>query len=271
MAQTCNYPIRNCRKCETRLAGTEDKKKCYNCGESRQCRGKAVYPSALCRIHGGGSVKRGTMPGRPPTTGEHSKFPVIKMAHDKRVKLRLTERVQGAMKDPELVALRKPLALIAIRVEDLLERIEESENPERWSEALSAFKEFSLVYTESRNPAVRKAYRHLHAIMQEAKDDYDAWDDIKKTLDLYRKLSESERKRLVQMKAVMTSEEVLEIAMALLNAVIDETDDPKKIKRIQTRFIRIIGAGNLADVGISEREAEFNRPSGLDSPEFLDT
>lgn len=272
MAETCNYPVRTCRNCKTRLAGTEDKKNCYNCGELRKCSNAPMYPSTVCRIHGGGSIKKGTSPGRPPITGEYSKFPLIKMTNDKRVKLRLTDRVQEAMADPELVALRKPLALISLRVQDLIERLEQSEDPERWEKALDAFNDFALVYRgRGAAPDERKAYRRLSAIMEEAKNDYDAWQDIMKTIEVGRKLSESERKRLIQMKAVMTSEEVLEIAMSLLNAVIEETDDPIKLKRIQTKFIRIIGAGNIDNAGISQRETEFYRPSDLDSPQFLDT
>ncbi len=213
-----------------------------------------------CRYHG----NRGS---RAVRVGTMSKKPIFNlMAKNKKD---FTDKVQDAMNDPELTALRRPLALISVRVQQLLGRIDVDASEKRWKSALKAWEDYKLVTNPTSGNM--RAYRKLDALMTEATSDVESWEQIFGALDLQRKLSESETKRLKEMEMLITYEKVMDILMSLMNVIVQEVTDGSKLRTIQSEFIRVLGEGYIPEARTSGGGIIDVRPSDLDAKEFLDT
>lgn len=195
-----------------------------------QCKRHAVPGGTKCKIHGGGSLKGVATPAFK--TGRYSKY----------LPQRLTERYQEAVSDDELLALRDDIALLDSRVADLLGRVDRGEAGRLWTEAKSAFRDLKSAMQGKDSTALLKAVDSLDGVLGRGLSDYAAWNEIHSLLDQRRKLVESERKRLVEMQQMVTSEQAVMLVSVLLDSVRRNVTDRNTLSTIQADFIRLVGA-----------------------------
>ncbi len=157
-----------------------------------------------CRMHGGKSLAGAASPAFK--TGRYSKY----------LPERLSARYQEAQNDPQLLALRDEVALIDSRLAELLGRVDTGESAKRWQEAQDAFDELRKARTKGDAKEFTAARGELERTLLSG-NDYDVWAEIASMVNLRKQLVESERKRLVEMQSVITSER----AMVLLATVVD--------------------------------------------------
>lgn len=279
----CNYPLLNCRECKKDLRGTENKDNCIYCGAPRRCGKKGMYGIPRCYIHGGGSYKRNTMIGGSKLkNGKHASIPLVRLTYEiterrkqEMAKLDdLTEKIQEIMGDPELLAHRRPIALIELRIRQLLERIDADDAADRLEQADAAFREFDRYYrppVDRTKTREKEAYYKLRAIMDQVNQDYQSWNQIFSAFDLSRKLRESEMKRLKEMNAMISLEDTYDLIGELTQAVIEEVDDPRTLNAIKARFIQRLGPGYRGKIRGESEEAGIFEPDNLDSGKLLDT
>lgn len=170
-----------------------------------QCRHHATPGRNVCRHHGGKSLVGIASPSFK--TGRYSKY----------IPARLNERYQEAVSDSELLALREDIALIDARLVDLLQRVDTGESGRLWRLLQQTHAEMLQARAASDTGKMAMKLTELGHLIQEGLADYAAWDDVSKTLEQRRKLVESERKRLVEMQQMITTER----AMVLLSVVVD--------------------------------------------------
>lgn len=151
-----------------------------------------------CRLHGGKSLAGVASPTF--VTGRYSKH----------LPARLADQYLASRNDPELLALRDEVAIVDSRLNDLLGRVDTGESGALWKQARKLLSDYRTTGEES----------HLYALgltINEALDDYAAWQEIQLLLEQRRKLVETERKRLVDMQQMITAER----AMLLIAAISD--------------------------------------------------
>ena len=117
-----------------------------------QCRQKARPGYKVCRYHGAGVIKRGTVPGRPPTHGRYSE----------RLQSKLGELIDQFEADPEPLAVESELAAARALFTDFVKRYEDSRD------ALLAWYEDRGKSPPSQVLDVSDAIRHLEAIARVA-------------------------------------------------------------------------------------------------------
>lgn len=264
MERRCTHLRPFCKKCGL-VFEKGDRRETCECGQERRCQRAPVLGISRCSFHGGGyPLARGTYGVvHPVTTATTTKrFPLLRNA-------KLLEQFQEAEKDPELISLRGALAMVKVRIFNLIDRIDTGESAGRWKQAIEAWNE----YKAKRGSVMEvPAYAALDNVMTEAYHDYMSWKQIFDALDLERKLSESEQKRLTTMSQMMTAEDLARIVTQLQAAIIRVIDDPQKLKLIEWEFIRITGIGNLPESKPSRgSEEELFDASGLDSVKLLDS
>lgn len=165
---------------------------------------RAPMPNGRCYLHGGKSLIGAASPTFK--TGRYSKY----------LPSHLAQRYEEARTDRELLALRDEIALLDARLGELLDRIGTGESASRWQDAQKAFSELKKARVTSDAKLFVEAMDNLDNALY-AEDDYALWDEIASLLDLRKRLVESERKRLVEMQSMITSER----AMVLLATVVD--------------------------------------------------
>lgn len=191
-------------------------------------------PNGKCRVHGGTTPKGMASPHFQ--TGRYSKY----------LPARLAGRYEESSKDTKLLALREEVSLVDTRLADLLKRVDTNEAGYWWKELQRVHKEYQEAVGKSDIPAMSRSLAELWHIIKAGVSDYAAWNEVYNVLEQRRKLVESERKRLVEMQMVITSERAMLLISALVSVVQDHVTDPKVIAAISA------DVGKLITVGVSD-------------------
>lgn len=220
---------RSCRACGWRVEGA-GVKVCGACGMDMRCGKDAVRGYVVCDSHGGPAPSRNFYGRGPMSNGSNSQFPLTRLA---------SKYVQMST-DGRVLSLRGAIETIDSRVQQLLERVEVGEAPERIKDLFEKWQEFKALPSSS--PEYLTARVEMDEVFERIYHDYAAWRQIFEALELRGKTTEREIKALKEIKAIMTVEDGYELAAKLMAAVIRVIgDDPKKIKQVQYEFARIIG------------------------------
>jgi hypothetical protein len=169
-----------------------------------RCKRWATPGREVCRMHGGRTLVGLAAPRLK--TGRYSKF----------LPTRLAAEYERAAHDPELLALRHELAVVDVRINDLLSRVDTGEAGGLWHHARAAWQTVKQAQAEDRPLMQARAALELDGLLEQAVGDNVAWHEILQFIEQRRKLVESEVKRLVVMQQMMTKEE----AMLWLSAVV---------------------------------------------------
>lgn len=228
-----------------------------------RCTITAVYGTKRCHVHGGGHPEsRGTYPGNKLVTGATSKFQLN----------RLAANYNEVVEDPELLSLRDPLAIITIRIQELLKKIDAEEAVVRQKRVHDAFEEYKYFRNAGNEEKAAEAFWKLDQAMVVMYDEYQAWEQMFKAVEVRRKLSESETKRLKEMNQFITQEEAYKFAAKIQAALIEVLGEhPRLFKRIQFKLIKLFGEGDDDVLGRRSRPKVKLEPSDMDAGEILDT
>ena len=184
-----------------------------------------------CRMHGGTSLSG--MQSGTFKTGRYSKD----------LPTRLASKYQEAVSDGELLALREDVALVDARLSDVLGRADTGEAGRHWHRLSDLW---HIAETGDQADKV-DAINEIGRTIKRGVSDYAVWDEVGKLLEQRRRLVESERKRLVDMQQMITTER----AMLLLSATVDiirrHVTDRDTMSAINAEFRTLLLAG--ADSG----------------------
>lgn len=188
----------------------------------------------VCTVHGG--LTPGGIASPHFKTGRHSKHLPERMA----------EKYQESINDPELLALDAEISLVDARLEDLLSRVDTGESGALWKTAQSVFFDFRNANASGDQDKMTVALTELNRILNLGVDDYKAWDEIGNMLEQRRKLSESERKRRMDMEVVITVERQMVLLGAVVALIKENVTDRKSLQAIST------GLGELVSHEVSQ-------------------
>lgn len=225
---TCGARTKSCRQCGHRYAKAEyGLWECPECGEGRACRARVGREGERCRLHGGRSLA-----GVASPSFKHGRY-------SKYLPGRLVGRYEEARADPELLALRDEIALVDVRLAELLQRLETGESPGGWAQLRGVYS--NLVRAQGNNDVqgITTALQKFESIIEGGGQEDAAWGETIALLDQRRKLVESERKRLVEMQQMITTEQALALLARIQQVILDNVDDRRVITAISAEFKRI--------------------------------
>jgi hypothetical protein len=228
-----------CPKCGYHYFHQEKVYVCPECGEPRKpCGKKAVKGYKYCDSHGGPNPKHDYYgPGGKMTSGKDSNFPLTRLA-SKYVMMK---------KDGRLLSNRASIEVIRGRIEQLAERIDLNQAPDRLENLRKKWERYKQTQGMVDEAASRA---ELDDEFESAYHDYASWKQMFDAIDLDRKLVESEVKIIKDIRATLTAEDAYELVAQLMAAIITTTNGMKDIpesvkthflKRIQYEFTRIVG------------------------------
>jgi hypothetical protein len=179
------------------------------CGAKKRdgtpCPSWAVKGRNRCRMHGGKTLV-GPANGYYHT-GRYSKFLPVRMA----------EQYRTAKADQELLSLKDEVAALDARIADLFGRVDTGESGAIWDALQKEWAQFHLVRDLGDIPKMHVAIAKLDRLFDRRLSDHAAWAEIAELWDARRKLCESEARRLVALRQVITQEQ----AMLLMGAITD--------------------------------------------------
>lgn len=201
------------------------------------CRAKAMA-NGRCRIHGGKSLAGIAAPGYKD--GRYSKV----------LPKRMREAYAQALDDPQLLEQREQIAVLDARLLDLLGRVDTGESGALWQKLMQA--RMDLIAAKQGGDTVGQIVA-LNAILDligQGHADYRAWGELQSVLEQRKRLVESERKRLVEMQQMVTSQQAMGLITAIIESVKRNVTDRAALAAIQTDFIRLTTRDDRAIVDV---------------------
>lgn len=192
-----------------------------------QCKRPALPGSTKCRIHGGATPRGLASPHL--THGRYSKD----------LPTRLASRYAEALADTELLSLRDDVALVDARIAELLTRIDKGESGRIWGKLADAKSEFITARGAADVPAMDRWLGEILRLIDAGNADWMIVADIVQLQDHKRKLGESERKRLIEMRQIITTEQAAVLLGAITDIIVRNVTDRDTRARISAELTRI--------------------------------
>lgn len=187
----------------------------------------APMTNGRCRMHGGKTPGGIALPHT-----KHGRY-------SKHLPGRLLERYKEALSDPDLIGLREEIGLIDSRLADLLSRVDTGESGRLWALVREAWARFKDAQSSGDRVALLEAVTELDRLISRATSDAGAWREIVDLVDQRRKLAESERKRQVEMRQVITAEQAMVLVAAIADTVRRNVRDRDAVAAIQADIARL--------------------------------
>lgn len=195
------------------------------------------------------------------TTGKGSQFQLAQIA----------SKYNEIQTNGSILSNRKAMEILWHRVEELAERIDLNQAPERMATIQKLWIEFRTLTAQDKELEARAVARKIDDEFEAAYHDYMAWKQMIEILEVHSKMTESEVKIMKDLRMIMTAEDAYELVaqvMAVMLRVL--RDDPKKLKEARYELENIIGSNAIGRLGRSHREGGSGAgSSGLDREQFL--
>ena len=198
------------------------------------CPNYPVNGSTRCRLHGGKSLKG---IAHPNWKGGKNPERLVDVLPE-----RLKEAGTRAARDPTLGSLRGQMAVLEARLVELLDNIDTEASGKIWEFLGEALNDRERCVIKSDN--WYQADRKIQQLIREGMVHQMTWQEIRETADLTRKLSDSEHRRLVALRAMIPADRALAAIDSLLTAVREVVDEQDKLDYIARRAAIIMTSGH---------------------------
>ena len=218
----------------------------YHCGAKNRagkpCRARAIMPSGRCKNHGGKSLS-----GVASKTFKHGRYSKHFLA---AMPERFRDRFEQAMSDPELLSMRSSVALLDLRLVDVLERFSASDAGQFRSLLLATWSKFKTTNaTKADTDEARAAkavkvgdlLRELDRIIAAGASESDAWQDVAAAIRDRTALVVQENRRLVDMGQMLTVVQAMDLVIKVYDAVKRAVPDAATLSRVAAELGQATG------------------------------
>lgn len=188
-------------------------------GEIVYCKGRSVVGSNRCRLHGGASPR-----GIAHQGFQHGRY--SKALPKQHLRDYDRERL-----DENITSLTDEIGLLRVRVQELLRLADVGNTADAWIGAREAVKAMIRAREVGDELEFLKAFDKLKEYMTEPTD-YAYWKELNLHLELLRKLSDTEQRRLVAMQNLMTVNEYITVLTAIARVIRDKMKDQNEAKEV---------------------------------------
>jgi hypothetical protein len=181
-----------------------------------------------CRLHG----------GLTPTGAAHGAFKHGR--YSKFLPARLAARYEEAVADDTLLELRGEIALLDVRISEVVKKVDTGESSELWAELKVALAGFMAALTKRDMPRMKDPLQQMNQLIERGTEETAVWDEIGRLLEARRKLVESERKRLVEMQQMITAEQAMTLLAVIVDTIRRHVADRKALAAISADLTRLV-------------------------------
>ena len=153
---------------------------------------------------------------------------------------RLRRKFESAFNDPDLLDQSEIIALLNVRIADLLERVDTGESGDNWRQILKTFEEFQYAINTQDVEATNKSMNSLESLISTGVGDYQAWDEIYKVTELLRKVKADENALILKKGAMITAEEQMSIIYYMLGIITKHVRDRDALDRIKNDVLKLM-------------------------------
>lgn len=162
--------------------------------------------------------------------------------YSKDLPTRLQSTYEAAISDGQLLVLRDEIALLEARLGELIQRIDTGEAGAVWKGLKAALEEYRAAKASGDGVEIHKALFGIEVLIDRGIEDYLIWGEIQSVIQQRRKVVESERKRLVEMQQMITSERAMVLLAAVVDAVRKHVSDRDTLQAISSDIRALVAA-----------------------------
>lgn len=207
------------------------------CGAKRSngqvCRSTILGAGGRCRAHGGASLGGKASPKY--RTGRYSKY----------LPPRMLAAYRKAVRNPALLSLTDEVAAVEARIVDLLPRVDTGEAGQVWQELRGILSNLRVARSAGDTAEMARLLNQMERLIGQGAEDYRIWGELVGLFDHKRRLVESERKRMVEMRQVVALDQIMIFVDALTDElrrqVTKNVADQKKARAILSGVSYAIG------------------------------
>jgi hypothetical protein len=185
----------------------------------------------VCRVHGGKTPRGIASPHYK--TGRYSRS----------IPARLADRYEESRNDPRLLDLQDEIGLLDARLTDLLARVDTGESGAIWRDLMQQRSELLAAKRANDIKAQAEAIGAILDLISKGHADYRAWGEVHTVLEQRKRLAESERKRMIEMQQMITSERAMALLGAVVGVVREHVQDRSVLNAISTGIDNLLLAG----------------------------
>lgn len=186
----------------------------------KRCLLPAVNGYDVCRVHGGktprGVASVNTKLGR----------------YSKDLPTRLAGRFQKALDDPQLGNLKAEIALLDTRIAEMVAGLDTQQHGMVWETVGDARNAIKAAMRSGKADQMIAAYDYLDDVINSANSDMEIWDEVVRLIEQRRKLTDSERKRQVDLEQMITAERAMLLVSALMGVIKEHVTDKRQLAAI---------------------------------------
>jgi len=168
--------------------------------------------------------------------------------------MKIAKKYQEMISNGRILSNRAAIDVIDERVQQLADRIEENDMPQRMVILQNIWEEFKEARARGKVSDEIIAIKKLDEYFERTYHDYAAWNQIIEIFDVRRKLVDSEVRTIKEIKAILTAEDAYNLVAKLLAICIRIVQDPMKLRMIQAEFSRVIGEQKIEKPAVSNWE-----------------
>jgi len=200
-----------------------------------QCRASAILESQYCRYHGGLNLKGIAHPNFK--SGKYSIY-----LPDK-----LVAKYEDARADIDLLSLRDELALLDARIGDILEKIRDKQTVDLWGSLSIELDSLEDSYMANDQVQIGNEIAGIRDLIKKGVEAEKGWAEIYTVVEGRRRVAETERKRLVEMNQMISSERAMVLLASILDVIKRNVKDGQTLSRIANE-IRQLASRSVSGV-----------------------
>ena len=184
-------------------------------------------PNGRCRLHGGKSAA-----GIASATFRNGRY-------SKYVPARLSDRFEVALKDETMLEQRREIALLEIRINDLLDLLGVTGPRDVFKQLTELWTAFRHYANKQKKDKANEKIYELDTLIMGAHDESKLWQQVEQTVETRRRVVESERKRIIEAQEFVTLQQSLTLARALVESINKHIKNDRIKQLIQADIIAI--------------------------------
>jgi hypothetical protein len=165
--------------------------------------------------------------GDGPEVGPDARNPREDGERSKHMQGDMATRYERSLQDTELLNLRRDLAMMETRIHDLMDTVNIGESRTAWNELQAAGQEFNRLWHGRQLAQSQQQLLVILDLIDHGSERANGWDELQRTIELRRKLSETETKRLVALKQFVTAERAMTLIEDVMEVIKRNVLDPE--------------------------------------------
>jgi hypothetical protein len=152
----------------------------------------------------------------------------------------MSDRYERSLQDTELLNLRRDLAMMEARIHDLMDTVNQGESTGAWNELRLCGERFTTLWGRREMERAQEQLMTMLEIIEHGSTRANGWDELQRTIELRRRLSETETKRLQALKQFVTAERAVTLVEDVIEVIRRHVHDPEARRNCVRDLKRLI-------------------------------